>query len=740
MAMFALLAALLGLGLALAVRRGWSPPPGASAHTSSRREVVVCGLLAVLANAPLVLRLPAMLSHPVLDGDARTHMLIAAAIAKSGLGRAWVDVYQGGFPVGPHYPSVAWLLDAAMIRVGVAPMLATHALGLAALLAVPATAFMSARRLGASGPAALAIATFLAWVAPESGFIGGAESYLRLGLMSQVCAVPIAIALAGAVLADRRRSSAWLAAFAMAAHPQIAVATVVLVTVACLALGRRAPWWTLVRAGVSAIVVGAAIFGPGVASLGVPFAWPPIRQWQIVGFGPDRIAWWLADGDLVDKGRAPVLTAAWIFSATYLSFRLRHPAGRTAVVVSVAALVLAASGEALERAGPLGALLLSFVQPLRVVATLPTIAGACVAVAVDDVLRWGPSIARALGRTEASVRTATLVAMTMLALALAAVVMPRAAEKLSARAADPGARCGEQTPVGFDAAEVRGWLSSLEHGRLLYADGGPLGDCANRHGLDLASSVPLASTPAAGAHVGVHWTAFVSTHPEAPGAWERFESLGIRYLLHLPGDRPVDPRFREVHARGDVGLSVREGGTDTVGVGCVTEVWAGDERSLVAASIATLMATPSTLDRPRDLVALDKATGPVVRRAVPADGCAADDARVVERPRQVGVVSAEVSSAAPVDVVIRVASHSSWSVTVDGAAASWRRVLPGFLAIRVPAGTHVVDARTSPSGGYLGGIALAFLLVAALAHASLRRRAPSSAVDAARRHADSQER
>jgi hypothetical protein len=730
MVTFALLAALLGLGLTLAVRRGWLAAPDGLPRGSSRREWAAAVVVAVLASSPLLLALPALLRRPVLDGDARTHMLIAAAIAKGGLLRAWVDVYQGGFPIGPHYPSVGWLLDAALIRVGIPAPLATHVLGLGALLAVPAVAFGCARGVGASAPASAAVAVFLAWVAPESGFVGGAESYLRLGLLSQVCAMPLAVALAGAVLADRRRLSPWLGAAAMAAHPQVAVATVVLLSIACVAIGRRAPWATFVRAALSAVVVGAAIFGPGIASLGVPFAWPPIRQWQIVGFGPERLAWWLADGDLLDKGRAPVLTAAWIFSAIYLAFRSRRPAARAAAIVSVAALVLAASGPSLERLGSLGALLLSFVQPLRVVATLPTVAAACVAVAVDDALAWAPSFP---GLGEQRARAVVAASLVTLFVLLGVVVVPAAASKLALRARDPGAACGPDTPDGFDAAEVRGWLAALEHGRLLYDGGGPIGECANRHALDLASAVPLASTPAAGAHVGVHWTAFVSTHPEAPGAWERFEALGIRYLLHTPIDRPVDPRFRLLHHHGDLGLSVREGGTEQVGVGCVTEEWAGDERSLVATAISELRATPSLLDRPFDLVSLVKGPVGLARRPVPSDGCRADEARVIERPSEVGVVVADVTSPSAVDVVLRVASYPSWSVSVDGAETSWRRVLPGFVTVRIPAGTHRVEARTRPSWAYLAGIALALLVVAAASH-PFRREAP---IDAASRRADS---
>lgn len=732
-----LVSSLVVLCVVLGVRRGAIVAPTEERSAPDGLAIALGAVAIALAELPLLRALPGLLGARVLSGDARSHMMVATAIARNGVARGWIDAYQGGFPLGPHYPSLAWLLDAALVRVGVDPALATQALGIGALLAVPAVAYAIAIRAGTGVVPALGGAVVLCWLAPDSPFLGGTEAYLVIGVVSQVTAAPLALALAGSVLTGRStHAPGFLAAATILAHPQIALVTIVIVALACAALGSRAPWSRFALAALSALVVGVATYGPGIATLGVPFGWPPVLEWLILGFGVYRLEWWLVDGDLLDKGRVPILTAACAVAIVLLVARSRRAAPRAAVVAAVGSVVLSVSGVFLTRLGALGAVALTFVQPLRMVATIPAVAAALVVLATVELLAWAPAVGHALGIDPRRARAAVLVALAATAVFFGAVALPQKTRALSERAARDGG-CGEKTPAGFDPRELASWLRALERGRLFYAEIEVLGECANRHELDLASAVPLASTPAAGGHVGTHYVAFRALHPERAGSAARAESLGVRYVLHVPEGAPrEEDGWRVIHAHGDLGLSERVGGTDVVGLGCITARWTGSERALADASNAAIDGAPSSLDRPRSLIALDRGVGPVVREDEDVGACSVDGGLVVEQRREPGAYSAKVTTRSPVDVVVRAAAFPSWRVTVDGRETRWRRVLPGFFSVRVPPGTHEVLAETRPPLAYGAGIALALALVAlaprALTRLRDRRRARAARAPSAR--------
>jgi hypothetical protein len=101
-------------------------------------------------------------------------------------------------------------------------------------------------------------------------------------------------------------------------------------------------------------------------------------------------------------------------------------------------------------------------------------------------------------------------------------------------------------------------------------------------------------------------------------------------------------------------------------------------------------------------------------RAVDPDACDATNARVTSIPREPGALEAVVDTRAPVDVVFRATAFPTWKVTVDGRPADRiEMVAPGFFTVRVPAGRHHVVAVVSPMPGYLFGIVLGALAVAA---------------------------
>src|SRR5262245_14626603 len=101
---------------------------------------------AVIASmGPLLIGAPRFVAaDAILPSDAQAHAWVAAEVAR-GIPHGWVAVCSGGFPFGAHYQSVALVLAAALMRVGIAPITAVNALGLTASLALPLLVVSCAR-------------------------------------------------------------------------------------------------------------------------------------------------------------------------------------------------------------------------------------------------------------------------------------------------------------------------------------------------------------------------------------------------------------------------------------------------------------------------------------------------------------------------------------------------------------------------------------------------------------------
>ena len=151
-------------------------------------------------------------------------------------------------------------------------------------------------------------------------------------------------------------------------------------------------------------------------------------------------------------------------------------------------------------------------------------------------------------------------------------------------------------------------------------------------------------------------------------------------------------------------LLERVGGTGEVGVGCVAREWNGPDRTLRDALRAELRQPRNLLDRPQELTVLTEGPDPLATRAVPQGPCGAGAARVEPVLREPGAYEARIVSPAPVDVVIRATYVPEWRVTVDRAAVPYRKVAPGFFAVRVPAGIHELEAVVSLPRAYGLGI------------------------------------
>ncbi|WP_437717657.1 hypothetical protein WMF45_15350 [Sorangium sp. So ce448] len=695
------------------------------------------------ATAVAVALLPALRDAPALAGrgaalamDTISHLAIAHDIATSGLPHGWIATNNGGFPMALHYPPVGWLLVAALIRLGVAPVVAVKGLGFAAFVGAPLVVLAAARAVGARPASAAAGAVALAWVAPYVQFAGGWPSFFLLGLLSQILVIPLVIAWAAAVIRPARfELGPALAAACAATHPQVFTVSAAVLGAAAIAAWDRRLCARVLRSIAGGGLVAAALYGPGIASMAAPFGWPPGLGWRHIGFGPERVLPWMLDGDLLDHAHAPVIGSAWIAACFLHATRLRAPASRAVLAASALALLLSMSGAWIAGAGPLGRSLLSLFQPMRALALLPLVAAAAILSALDlaaaALARIGAALAvRGARRSRpalARLLPAALAGLLPAALALvAALEIPARAADLHVLAENQAALVASRScpppAEGFDPDLIARWLAEAPHGRASYAVEDEFAICSMMQAADLRRAVPMAVSTGAGSHVGVHAAAFLKVAPERPGSAARAEALGIRTLIHLTRQRPGPPEaWALVDRRGEVELSRRVGGTDYVGLGCVREVWRGRDADLLAALFEHLKQPRTVLDTPGELVALEAARGPLDRVAVADDGCDAARASVREAPREPGAYEAIVDAEAPVDVVFRATAYSGWRVRDDGAELATRRVAPGFFAVRVGPGKHHLEAVVALPRFYLQGIALACGAALALGAPRLRR-------------------
>jgi hypothetical protein len=695
---------------------GWRPRPW--------RETRLVMLGALVAQAPLLGILPRVLTRrSLLPADAIGHAGVAHAIAQHGLPHGWVDAYYGGFPFGPHYQSVPILLLSAVMRLGVDPVVATNLLGVLGILAVPVVYAGFASRAGASAWSALLGALALAWVAAIKKFVGGPGVYLDQGLFSQALATPVILATAGVVVlgaGEDRQRTRWaplFGALSMACHAQ-AMATLITATLpVCLLLCGphiRRRWLEAVG---GALVLGAAEYGPGVTRFRVPFSWPTAPTWRILGFAPQEFWGRLVEGQWLDMDRAPVLTVA-VAGALCLLLLLPSRAGWAALGFFAAVCGFSAAGQSLSTLGPLGLKLVEVYSPVRLMIYLPLAAAVVLTVSTEEVMVHLRQVAMGLGWSERNAsRTVGAVWLVGLS-AVAWIALPErlgwARERGKVERVWSGIRqCGPETPAGFDADLVASWVSELRGGRLAVdQESFPL-DCPGMHGLDARASLPLGiHVGGPGTHVGIMSDAFGAIRPADEGSALRAETMGVRWVLLATKREPTElSGWRVRKQAGRVVLLERLGGTDEIGKGCFAREWSGSDQSLRDGIREELRQPKNLLDRPEVLTVLRETSGALEERALPSTPGAAGAARVERVPREPGAYEARIDSPAPVGVVVRATYVPEWRVTVDGNPVTKERVAPGFVAVRVPAGKHLLVAEVSLPRGYWLGLLGALTIV-----------------------------
>ena len=687
--------------------------------TAERREKVVATALFVTSMLPLVQLFPWVQGTPRTHfGDSLAHVQVARDIARHGLPHGWVDTYLGGFPFGLQYPPLGTLVLAGTLKLGFSPVVAGHLWGLLGTIAAPVALYVAALRVGARPAFAAVGASYVACVAPYNPFVGGYEAFFQSGIFAQVLALPICIFFAAAIARGGHAWPAPLAALAMATHPQVAVAMLGVVGLASIASGRTTVVLRFVRGAVAGLVAGLALYGPGIATTDIPFGWPPDLGWKLVGFGVNRLDWWFLDGDLLDQRRgAPALTALTFAALLALAFRARRPAVRAGLVAAASAVAFCVSGPSLLRLEPVGPIILSVLQPVRVLALFPPLGGALVVLALEETAPVVRQAIANLGKPRLAPSASWFLAM--LAFTVIATTLPERADQAkrlaSGRSGQARGNC-VGGPAGYQRDTVLGWLPSLRGGRLWCEDRDDdrLGLCLVRDGATLESSVPIGTSQGGpGAHVGMHWLAFHRLEPERTGSDRRAEALGVRHVLTtFPAPRGWDEKRRS----GDLALFSHARPTDLVGAGCIVERRRGNDRALRERLVGELK-TSAGADRlldPVQFVALEHGDGEPSTRTVDPASCDASGARIDGTSREPGALEAVVETQTPVDVVFRATAFPTWKVTVDGKPADRiEMVAPGFFTVRVPAGRHRVVAVVSAVPGYLLGIALGALAVAA---------------------------
>jgi hypothetical protein len=653
----------------------------------------------------------------LLPADAQAHAWVAQELAR-GLPHGWVSVCSGGFPFGPHYQSLAIVLSAVLLRVGMAPISAVNALGVASTIGAPLLVLSCLRAANARPAASAAGAAVSAWCLTPYRFITPVSSYVGAGVLSQTVGIALALAVARAICSRGSRAAWWaapvLGALAVTAHVQVTLVAF-LVTAPLVALAApRGSRERYLLAAAGAFVVAVAIYLPGLATMHVPLSWSKSSLEGIRNF-PDRSAFELLTGEMLDNSRPPGFTALVALACAGLLASIRTPAARGVLALFVTSLLAAASG---RLAG--GSVLVEVFAPHRAASMVPLASGAVVAFGLGE---WSSRLARF-----ASERIAGASGW---AVAVAAAGWGAASSAFWVRArieAEDGLagahECGASTPDGYRTADVAAWLRDLPPGRLLidaesFEVGGVPLACPSIHGLELASPEPVgASYGGPGTQVGVLQQAFDRLAITTAGADGRAEVLGVRTVLHARA-RPPGGSWTVRRAQGDVVLSQRTAGTAFVGAGCVRSVWRGADRA-VRDRLFDVGPPPGPYDDPRVLVLLEAGTGPVVEAPV-VDECDASTTTVTEQPRESGAYEAVVQSLAPFDVVIRATYFPTWRIEVDGTPQAVREVAPGFPSARVPPGTHRVVAVFDPLPHYRDGIVAAIVAIGGLAWLGGRR-------------------
>jgi hypothetical protein len=637
----------------------------------------------------------------------------------------WVSSWGFGFPVWRSYQPLPHFV-AALALSPVSPANRTAAFALLATLVtglLPLAVYAGARIFGLSPPAS-GLAALLCLLPVGAGDLGryglsyGASVWLGSGLYTQQFALlllPLAVGLARAALDSGRWRFAAGAALALTALSHIVFGYVGALAAVVLALVGSREGRPLRIARLAWVAAGSFLL---TAWFTIPLflARAEINhsrfelafKWD--SFGSRAVLSALLNGSLLDFGRLPVLTVL-VAAAVAGAFVLR----RDAVGARLLALTLVLFALFLGR-DTWGHLLLLFGVPAdlhlhRLQAAFELSACLLAAWFVDVAIRGLRRHAPPLHVVAALLLGAgTFVALSERAAYLdrntefgeASLLAGRSEEPDLRAALDDVRRLTQARPGRVTAGRSNGWGKDFKVGEV------PVYALLSLERFDQASFL-FHALSRAGEFV-------IARNDENPAHDDLF---GIRAVV-APADRPAPPHLRPAgrHGRFAVYESSRDG---YFGLGDVFATYTGPPSTYDEPSAAWLT-TP--LPATGLFVALGRGPEglPAVGRwqALPPAprGSGTPRGEIVSVSAGPGRWRASVRLARSCDVILKSTFFPDLAFSVDGVPVPSIRVTPGFPAVPVPAGDHVVEVVYRPSRLkpvlFVAGCA-AFALIALLA-------------------------
>ena len=712
-------------------------PPGRADAMRDRLAACLPVLVSMLFTA--VALLPELRPVPSLNDDAFHFLLVQEA--GDALRRGdnvtdfWSPVLELGFPqflYYQHLPHLAVVLLDRLTLGSVGLLASFNALRYLLLVGFPLTVYWSLRRLGFAHPGAAMAAALSPLFSGSFNYGFEYDSYLwrGLGMYTQLWAMHLSLASLALLASFVDRGKGLLAAIIVLSalilsHLVYAYMTGIGALFFLLwgmrAADARARLARFALVWTAAALVTAYFWLPFLLSKQYLSASPYLERWKYDSFGAAVVLRRLLTGTLLDHSRLPVVTGVVLAGLAAALLSRSRPGLRPAAFF---ALWLALYfGRATW--GPLADLL-----PLHDGLIMHRFVGgvhmaALMLIAVGGERLW--AFASRAGR-----RQAPLFAALALLLMLPALLERHAFYRLNeaflsrteaALAADADAAAIvarlQRLPPGRTFAGLRtGWGREMKIGDLSFGDLLTFGRIA-------AVSAPY---QALSLNSDLLWD--FDHHDRAD-----YEAFNVRYVV-APAAEPMPAFLDLLERRGRYALyEARPGGYFAVGRSDIA--FSGRQAEFLPAA-RTWLRSGLAATRQFPQVRLDGAPAvPPAGRLEPLADAARLLPTLAERPPPAGRVLGEAvgpqSYAASVQldeaatVVLKVTYHPNWRATVNGAAAPTTMVMPSFVGVALPPGSHEISLvyRSDPRRDLLlaAGAAVLVLFAAAAAYRRHRRRA-----------------
>jgi hypothetical protein len=619
----------------------------------------------------------------------------------------WVSEWALGYPVWQSYQPLPHLVSAFLFGVfhWAAGSTAIFAVFLYLLIVLlPASVYAGARLLGLSPPAA-GLAALLVYATSSNGNLGsygsgyGAYLWRGSGLFTQLFAMHLLVIAIGMVsraldLGGSARKGGASLVVALTSLSHIIFGYTAFVSAALLAVvgprGRRSERLSrLVTVAVSAIVLFAWFLIPLFLSKGIVnhSRWEAPEKWN--SYGAPFILHALFSGQMFDLDRFPWLSGLVVLGIAGAVIAWREPLARRLMGLTALWLVLffgrATWGHLIVLAGVPGDLPLHRLQTVFELSTILMASyGICQMAAW--IGKWKRDAAIALG--------------VVVAFAVICIEVDRAGyleknkqwgeENLAAyeqnrsdldQAMNDVRAILAQRPGRVSAGLAATWGNDFKIGSV------PIFSFLSREHFDQASFLYHAMSKSSDIMV---------LRDENNRAHDVL--FGIRAVV-APAERqmPSYLKKRSVHGQLAVYESSPEGYFGVVDIGAH---YAGPASTEYEASAAWMK---STLQPWGIVVSLDSRvqTGPALKRWEPMPAPSAELAgrqgRVISESKINEVYQARIEVNRPAYALVKLTWSPDLQATVDGNAAQFISVTPGFGAVAIPAGQHDVVVRFKPS-------------------------------------------